>query len=83
MVTIRCKDCNTELISHPTQTKCCGCNNMATVKGDRISAIDLSRVVIVKSDKEAQKTNVLSSQDLAFQEARRKRKVRKLDFEVC
>ena len=82
MVTIRCKDCNTELTSHSTQTKCCGCVNMATVKGDKISAIDLSRVVIVKSDKEARKTNVLSSQDLAYQEARRQRKVKRLDFEV-
>jgi hypothetical protein len=82
MLTIRCKDCNKELISHPTQTKCCGCNNMATVKGDKISALDLSHVVIVKSDKETRKSNVLSSQDLAYQEARRQRKVRKLDFEV-
>jgi hypothetical protein len=82
MLTIRCKDCNKELTSHPTQTKCCGCGNMATVKGDKISALDLSHVVIVKSDKETRKSNVLSSQDLAYQEARRQRKVRKLDFEV-
>jgi len=82
MLIIRCRDCNKELVAHPTQTKCCGCPNMATVKGDKISALDLSRVVIVNSDKDLRKTNVLSSSDLAYQEERRKRKVRKLDFEV-
>jgi len=51
------------------------------VKDNKISAIDLSQVVMVNSMKE-QKTNVLSSQDIAWQEARRQRKVRKLDFEV-
>jgi hypothetical protein len=55
---------------------------MMTVKGDSVSALDLSRVVMLNSLKETQKTNVLSSQDLAFQEARRQRKVRKLDFEI-
>jgi hypothetical protein len=54
---------------------------MMTVKGDSVSAIDLSRVVMVNSMKKEQK-NVLSTSDLAYQEARRARKVRKLDFEV-
>jgi hypothetical protein len=55
---------------------------MATIRGDKISALDLSRVVMLNSLKETQKSNVLSNQDLAFQEARRQRKVRKLDFEI-
>jgi hypothetical protein len=54
---------------------------MMTVKGDGISAVDLSKVVMVNSIQKEQK-NVLSSTDLAYQEARRQRKVRKLDFEV-
>lgn len=82
MISIRCKDCNRELVGHPSKTVTCGCPNMATIRGDKISALDLSHVVMLNSLKEAQKTNVLSSQDLAFQEARRQRKVRKLDFEV-
>ena len=69
-------------MSHPTKVQCCGCQNMATIRGDRISAVDLSHVVMLNSLKEVQKTNVLSSQDLAYQEARRQRKVRKLDFET-
>jgi hypothetical protein len=82
MLSIRCKDCNKELLGHPTKTITCGCSNMATIRGDKISALDLSRVVMLNSLKEVQKSNVLSNQDLAFQEARRQRKVRKLDFEI-
>jgi len=82
MISIRCKDCNKELIGHPSKTVTCGCPNMATIRGDKISALDLSRVVMLNSLKETQKSNVLSNQDLAFQEARRQRKVRKLDFEI-
>jgi hypothetical protein len=54
---------------------------MMTVKGDGVSAVDLTRVIMVNSTKKEQK-NVLTSQDIAWQEARRQRKVRKLDFEV-
>jgi hypothetical protein len=82
MLTIRCKDCNREVVGHPSQSKCCGCPNMATIKGDKISALDLSRIIMLNSLKETQKTNVLSSQDLAYQESRRQRKVRRLDFEI-
>jgi len=82
MISIRCKDCNKEITGHPTKTVSCGCPNMATIRGDKISAVDLSRIVMLNSIKEPQKTNVLSSQDLAFQEARRQRKVRRLDFEI-
>ena len=55
---------------------------MMVVKGDSVSAVDLTRVVMVQSNKENHKSNALSPQDLAFQEERRRRKVRKLDFEV-
>jgi len=82
MLSIRCKDCNRELTGHQSKTVTCGCSNMATIRGDKISALDLSRVVMLNSLKETQKSNVLSNQDLAFQEARRQRKVRRLDFEV-
>ena len=81
MLVVRCKDCNKEITSHPSKTQCCGCPNMMTVKGDSVSAIDLSRVVMLNSIQKEQR-NVLTSQDLAFQEARRQRKVRRLDFEV-
>ena len=82
MISIRCKDCNKELIGHPSKTVTCGCPNMATIRGDKVSAVDLSRIVMLNSLKENSKTNVLTSQDIAWQEARRQRKVRRLDFEV-
>jgi hypothetical protein len=80
MIIVRCKDCNREITS-TNKTQTCGCSNMMTVKGDGVSAVDLSRVVMVNSTQKEQK-NVLSSSDLAYQEARRQRKVRKLDFEI-
>ena len=57
---------------------------MTTVKGDSVTAVDLSRVVMIQSSnkKQSKNTNVLSPQDLNWQAERRKRKVRKLDFEV-
>ena len=83
MLVVRCRECNTELSSHDTQAKSCGCPNMTTVKGDSVTAVDLTRVLMIQSaPKKQSKTNVLSPQDLNNQEERRKRKVRKLDFEV-
>ena len=80
MIVVRCKQCNTEVKSSP-QTNSCGCPNMLTVTGDTFTAVDLTSVVVVRSNQEKQKDG-LTSQDLAWQEQRRKRKVRKLDFEV-
>lgn len=80
MITVRCRDCNKEIAS-TNKTQVCGCHNMMTVKGDSVSAIDLSRVVMVNSTQKEQK-NVLTSHDIAWQEERRQRKVKRLDFEV-
>ena len=55
---------------------------MATVKGDSITAVDLGKVIMVNSAKSQEKDNNLTPGDLQWQEERRKRKVRKLDFEV-
>jgi hypothetical protein len=80
MIIVRCRDCNKEIAS-TNKTQVCGCSNMMTVRGDNVSAVDLSRVVMVNSTQKEQK-NVLTSQDIAWQEARRQRKVKRLDFEV-
>ena len=81
MIIVRCKECNTEICSN-TKTQVCGCPNMMTVLGDKVSAQDLSKVVMINSDKKKLSDKVLSNQDLAYQEQRRKRKVRRLDFDV-
>ena len=79
---IRCRTCGRELEGHPTKTISCGCSNMATIRGDKISALDLSQVVMLNSYQSKRKSGVLTHEDIAWQEARRNRKVRKLDFEV-
>ena len=79
MLSVRCKQCNTELISS-NKTQVCGCPNMMTITGENVSAVNLKRVVITRQDKK--ETEGLTSQDLEWQEQRRRRKVRKLDFEI-
>ena len=81
-VKVRCKVCNREIVGKPGQTVSCGCSNMATIRGDKISAVDLSQIVMLSSYHNKTKSGVLTNEDLAFQEARRQRKVRKLDFEI-
>ena len=81
MLVVRCKMCNKELTGG-THAQSCGCSNMMVVTQDKVTAVDLNQVVMVKSTKEAKQKGVLSSSDLSFQEERRKRKVRKLDFDV-
>jgi len=82
MLIVRCKDCHKEISSHPTKSQSCGCPNMMTVKDDSVSALDLSRVVMVSSDVNKKQQSLFSPQELQFQEERRKRKVRRLDFDV-
>mgnify|MGYP003115938309 CR=1 FL=1 len=83
MLIVQCKDCRKEISSSAGRTQSCGCPNMMTVKGDSVTAVDLTRVLMVSSThKNKNKDGVLSDTDLMFQEERRKRKVRKLDFEV-
>ena len=83
MIVVQCKDCRREISSSAGRTQSCGCPNMMTIKGDSVTAVDLSRVVMVSSEnKKKKEEGVLSPHDLSFQEERRKRKVRKLDFEV-
>ena len=77
MIKVRCIDCTREV----TDGKSCGCPNMVTVKGDTLTAVDLTRTIMVSSNNDNTKEG-LTSEDLKWQEQRRKRKVRKLDFEI-
>ena len=81
MITVRCKECSKELTSDAGKTLACGCPNMTTLKGDVVSAVDLNNVIMIRSNEE-KGSHGLTSQDLQWQEERRKRKVRKLDFEI-
>jgi hypothetical protein len=58
----------------------CGCPNQATIYGDKISAVDLSQIVVTEGLTKQKQTGILTQDDLAFQEARRQRKIKKLEF---
>ena len=57
------------------------CPNMTTVVGEKITAVDLSKVLLLNSEKNIKNNAILTNDDLKYQEDRRKRKVRKLHFE--
>ena len=78
---VQCRVCGKELQGNSGKTYSCGCPNMMTVRGDTVSAVNMSVVVMLSSTKKRDDT-VLKPEDIEWQEQRRKRKVRKLDFEV-
>ena len=81
MIVVRCKECGKEITGQSGKTLACGCPNMMTVNEDSVTAVDLTRTIMVRSNKVEEKF-ALTAEDLAYQEKRRKRKVRRLDFEV-
>ena len=82
MLVVKCRDCGKEVAGNQSRTVSCGCENMTTIKGDVITAKDLSRVVILQNNSPEISRSSLSSEDIAWQENRKRRKVRKLDFEI-
>ena len=82
-IRIRCRSCNKEVIGCAGKSVSCGCPNMASVIGDVVSAKDMDQVIMLNSYMpKKEKKEGLTEQDLLWQEQRRKRKVRRLDFEV-
>ena len=79
---IKCLSCGKELEGHSGRSYSCGCPNMTTIKGDSVTARDLSKVIMINTPRKVSKSGVLRPEDIEWQEQRRKRKVRKLDFEV-
>ncbi len=80
MTTVRCKNCNVELTS-TSKVQCCGCDNQMMIVDDKIGAVNLDLVEIVNTSYKKEGKNVLSNEDLQYQESRRTRKVRRIDFE--
>ena len=81
MITVRCKECRKELTS-TSKVQFCGCPNQMRVVEDKVGANDLSKVVMVSNNVEKKIDSHFSREELLYQEQRRKRKVRKLDFDV-
>ena len=80
-IKVRCKSCGKEIIAAAGKSVCCGCENMTTIKGDVISAVDLGQVIMLNTYSVNEKSG-LSTEQIEWQEKRSKRKIRKLDFEV-
>ena len=80
MITVRCKECGTELTS-TSKVQFCGCPNQMKVVDDTVGAVDLSQVVLVNHEKNIKYNGILTPDDLKYQEERRKRKVRRINFE--
>ena len=81
MITVRCKECKTELTS-TSKIQFCGCPNQMSVVGNKIGAKDLDKVVMVSNNVENKIDSHFSRSELLYQEERRRRKVKRLDFEV-
>ena len=80
-IRVRCRSCGREVESRSGKTISCGCSNMVTISGDVISAVDMTKVVMLNSRK-SKKNSLFSREEMEWQEDRRRRKVRRLDFEV-
>ncbi len=78
---IRCNSCGKELEGRSGKTYSCGCPNMTTIRDNKIAARDMSNVVMLNSGVDKERDSLTPS-DLQWQEERRKRKVRRLDFEI-
>ena len=81
MITVRCKECGTELTS-TSKVQFCGCPNQMSIVDNKIGAKDLDKVVMVSNNVERKIDSHFSAQELSYQEERRRRKVKRLDFEV-
>tara|TARA_B100000085_G_C18081914_1_gene325407 strand:+ start:210 stop:458 length:249 start_codon:yes stop_codon:yes gene_type:complete len=81
MITVRCKECGTELVSS-TKIQVCGCPNQMSVVDNKVAANDLDKVVMVSNNIENKIDSHFSRSELLYQEERRRRKVKRLDFEV-
>jgi hypothetical protein len=69
-------------LTSSTKSQSCGCPNMMTLLGDKVTAMDLNEVVLLKTENNSKNSHTLTRNDLEYKENPRKRKVLKLDLEV-
>ena len=80
-IRVRCRSCGKEVKAAAGKSVCCGCENMTTIKGDVISAVDLGQVIML-NNYSVNEDSGLSNEQLEWQKARSRRKITKMDFEV-
>ena len=80
MLTVRCNACGKDLTSERSRVSC-GCSNMTTIHGDTESGVDMKQVILLQNNTKFKNESLFTSQELEYQEARRRRGVRKMFFE--
>ena len=78
---VRCNACGKDLQSDGNKIISCGCSNMTSVHDDVVSANDMDQVIILQNNTKFKKESLFTSQELEYQEARRRRGVRKMIFD--
>ena len=81
MLVVRCNACGKDLTSEGNKIVSCGCSNMTSIHGDTVSANDMAQVILLQNNTKFKKESLFTSQELEYQEARRRRGVRKMIFE--
>ncbi len=80
MLIVRCNACGKDLTSEKSRVSC-GCSNMTTIHGNTVSGVDMNQVIILQNNTKFKKQSLFTSNELEYQEARRRRGVRKMYFE--
>ena len=78
---VRCNACGKDLQSDGNRIISCGCSNMTSVHDDVVSANDMDQVIILQNNTKFKNEYLFTSQELEYQEARRRRGVRKMIFD--
>ena len=81
MIRVRCTSCGKELQGQSSRIISCGCSNMTTIHDDVVSANNMDLVILLQNNKKFKNQSLFTSQELEYQEARRRRGVRKMIFE--
>ena len=62
---IRCRSCEKEIEGNAAKSVSCGCSNMATIiRNAKITALDLSMIVMLNNQTQKTTSNVLRNEDL-------------------
>ena len=75
-IKVRCKSCGKEIRAAAGKSVCCGCSNLTTVHNDRISASDMSKVIMLGNYGNHKSKSLFSRDELDWQEQRNRRRVR-------
>ena len=81
MLIVRCNACGKDLESVSSKIVSCGCSNMTTIHGDTVSGVDMKQVILLQNNTKFKNESLFTSQELEYQEARRRRGVRKMIFD--